>query len=120
MTCGLFKNLQQCLMRCAETRLGSTVDTIDEKLVACAMLGTVQFNEGIPDLRRLNTMASQIEATHGMSAARRFEHIADRLRGYLKMSDDFTFSRGELIRILTGCCALGTAICGIAAWYYFF
>lgn len=115
-----FKQLQQCMMRCVERRLNADFDIIDEKLVACAILGTAQFNEGIPDLRRLSDMATQIETRHGLSAARRFEHISDRMRGYLHMPDSFIFHRGELKHILLGCCVLGAAILGITAWYYFF
>ena len=57
---------------------------------------------------------------HGASAARRFEHIADRLRGYLRISDSFSFRRGELKRILLGCGLMSAAILGITMWYYFF
>ena len=108
------------MMRCVETRLNVDAAVIDEKFVACAMLGTAHFNERIPDLRRLSSVSEQIETKHGVPAARRFEHLAEQMRGYLKMADAFTFRRGELMRILTGCGILSAAILGITAWYYFF
>ncbi len=115
-----FKELQQCLLRCVEKRLNSDFDIIDEHFVAAAILGMVQFNEGIPDLRRLSTLTTRIESLQSIRSARRFDHIAERMRSHLHMSDSFTFHRGELKRILIGCCLLGAVIAGITIWYWFF
>ncbi len=115
-----FKQLQQCLLRCMEKRLNSDFDIIDEHFVAAAILGMVQFNEGIPDLRRLSTLTTRIESLQSTKAARRFDQIADRMRSHLHMSDSFTFHRGEMRRILLYCCLLGAVIAGITIWYWFF
>lgn len=116
-----FRQVQKCLMRCVEKRLHSEFDIIDEKFVAAAILGTMQFNdENLPDMRTLNDMSMRILNEQSEHAAQRFDRIADRLRTQMHMSDAFTFRQSDLNRIILGCVALLAVIVGISVWFFFF
>ncbi len=115
-----FRQVQSCLIRCVEKRLHADFDIIDEKFVAAAILGTMHFNEGLPDMRTLNDLSIRIAQEQNAAAARRFDHIADRMRSQMHMSDAFTFHQSDLNRIILGCAALSAVIIGISVWFWFF
>ncbi len=112
-----FDAVQDCLRQYVQDRLTADFDVIDEMLAAAAMLAFVRFTDGIPDLRLTDKLTERIEAQSGQKAARKFQHMLDKLRQHLRSKKAGNFLTKDMKLLLMISCALLMLILGITAWF---
>ena len=112
-----FDAVQDCLRQYVQDRLTADFDVMDEMLAAAAMLAFVRFTDGIPDLRLTDKLAERIEMQSGQKAARKFQHMLDKLRQHLRSKKAGNFLTKDMKLLLMISCALLMLILGITAWF---
>jgi len=114
---GRFDAVQDCLKQYVHNRMVSDIDVIDEAFAAATALGFVRFSDGVPDLRLADKLAEHLDAKIGGKAAKRFQHMMDKLRSNLHSRRSGWFRWKDMKLLIFISCLLLMLIAAISLWF---